>query len=362
MEQRHQTRMDWKFKNQLIKTIIANGGMVFGGTARDKYLHDAHATAFYDQGGMYRDMYADPEVMQHLSGRFVTPNDIDAYICKESHARLLIALKRICPGLNEVFKRDLHKYFQDTKVAAGRVTHYRYTISAMAINTSMLECLIKELEGVLGGIHRSVRTVLYKASIHSHIDLMVATSAAVYRHVDPPFGPVDFACNSLLLDKSGFRLSRQFAVATDPYDLTKKFIDVLAQIEHKQAVLVTLKWHRVEKMRGSKWTIVGLYNEIQHVDSDSDSDSEYSKYSGHCIICHEGVHDDHFKLKCCDARYHPHCLYNAIVQGTTSMMSRRECIMCSAGTNNIKDDAVRLADYMTYNHLFPVPPAADSDN
>ena len=347
------TRLEWKFKNQLINTIVATGGMVFGGAARDKYLHDSHATAFYSKGTVYKDVYCDPSVMPHLSGRFLTPNDIDAYINKESHAKLLTALKKVCPSINEVFKKDLHTYFPDTMVAAGRITHYRYSVQMMAISSPMLGCLIHEIGSVVGQRRgRDWLHILNEASSQSYIDLMVAVTGSVYKAIDPPFGPVDFACNSLLLDRLGFRLSRHYATAgNDPVNHTKSFMQVLGQIDNKQAVLANLRWYRVDKMEAKGWLIIGLYNEVERVKIE---------YSGHCIICHSNVPHDHFKLKCCDARYHPQCLHQAIVEGATSMKTRNECIMCSTALNKIQEDADRLEDYMADRGI-PLRSTAEGD-
>lgn len=347
------SRMDWQFKNKLIGAVIANGGMVFGGTARDKYLHDCHAHAFYNEDASIRDMYNLPVIMPELSGRFVTPNDIDAYICKTNHAKLINSLRRVCPSIHEIFHRDLRTYFPDTNIPVGQITHYRYKISMMAISPSMMGSLTRELSGTLTPMNRySFLKVLEAACEASHIDLMVATFPSRYQYTDPPFGMLDFECNGLILDQTGFRLSRQLIrPGNDPYCHTKKFMNVLKQIESKQAVLVNLRWYRVSKMESYGWEIQGLYKEIEPITAD---------YSGHCIICHSHVPHEHFKLKCCDARYHVSCLYQASVQGNMSMMAKNKCIMCSTPLKDIKSDVLRFTSYMTYkNYTLPLPPPTE---
>ena len=49
-----------------------------------------------------------------------------------------------------------------------------------------------------------------------------------------------------------------------------------------------------------------------------------------CIVCHENVGCGnlmHFKMQCCNARYHPLCIKTAIENGYT-----RNCIMCRKST------------------------------
>jgi hypothetical protein len=58
------------------------------------------------------------------------------------------------------------------------------------------------------------------------------------------------------------------------------------------------------------------------------------------------------KLKCCDARYHPRCLQNALDTGDHSMTARQACVMCSQHLPSIVTDSTNLAGYLEYNiHL-----------
>lgn len=346
--------------------------MIFGGAARDKFLHDIHSTKFYEHvhnlsrdeldlmGKTANELYQDPTYLPDLHGRFVCPADIDAYIHASEHEKLMEALGDKVPVIKKVFERDAKRYFPEMKIDYGAVTHYRYHLRMMQINEvrGWLHTLDKIIPIELRQEHRNyvynvrngIMGVLNEGIRLIKLDLMVYTKAYDSTMPDPPFGDVDFRCNSLIWDNSGFRLSKAIPLR-DPVARFKTLEQVMSDIEEQRADVVSLKWYRVQKMMRRGWKVCGLFRNIQQIRDIT--------YEGHCIICHGSLteQDDieatiipHMKLKCCDGRYHPSCLLQAITVGDHSMQMRGCCSHCSQPLIGITKDGDNLNGFIE-NHL-----------
>jgi hypothetical protein len=178
-----------------------------------------------------------------------------------------------------------------------------------------------------------------------YLDLMVYVKD-VDTMPDPPFGSLDFACNALILDKYGYRLSLYIKIA-DPVHRLKKMLEIMKDIEAKKTEVVNVKWYRMRKMLRKGWSISGVMQHIEQVREDD--------YSGYCLICHGSLNEldptvfdivPHMKLKCCDARYHPSCLSQAINDGDNSIAVRGKCPMCSKVLDHVRADGQTLAEYI----------------
>ena len=363
--------------------------MVFGGAARDKYLHDAHATSFFEANKSVTDSkvldeyYQNRQYMPELSGRFVVPSDIDAFVHCTSQINVLAAIRKDFASCTLKFKRELKGYFPDVNVDVGDVYHYRYTITTMETSKIIRNWFLRELKIVcessyIDGLFRQV----YSPVI---LDLLVYNRDISTTMPDPPFGKVDFACNALILDKTGFRLSTQIKTV-DAYARSRLLNNTFKDIEKRIARVNHIRWYRVYKMRTKGWTVIDLFHNIVEVQE---------HYPGHCIVCHGNVcapytdvidqpispspispissrssqapmpnqesyltdedsHTEsthissivHMKQKCCDARYHPECLLRAYTLGENCMIHRQSCIMCSSPLQFTQQDAEKLTGYI----------------
>lgn len=345
-----------------MNAIIYNGGIVFGGAVRDKYLHDAHATKFFQQAENTEEktimqLYQDPTYLPEFSGRFIVPNDIDAYVHITDHQRVLDSLRRLVPKVTKLFERDIKDYFPETNVCTGTIMHHRYFLNPIVAMPSILNWITQDAmfsheQSYIGNqITRSLDSIIARARKPIVLDLLVHVGAYNARP-DPPFGVLDFECNALILDASGFRLSREFVGGgTGAYARQKTMERLMQDIEAKRARVTKLDWYRVRKMKKRGWKIYGVFEEIEEM-------YESENYPGHCLICHDNlskvdIEADkratlHLKLKCCDARYHPRCLVKAYGEGTAAMVERERCMMCSKDLTHTSEDAELLTTFVQY--------------
>ena len=85
-------------------------------------------------------------------------------------------------------------------------------------------------------------------------------------------------------------------------------------------------------------------------------------YSGNCVICMENVPKSHYKLKCCDARYHIRCLYKAMTEGATNMCVTKQCLMCKKSVGAIEIDKPHLSSLISKLSDIPVPIPVTPEN
>ena len=366
-------RAKWKLTNKAIEVIIDNGGQVFGGAVRDKYLHDFHARAFYAHVKTFSDderagrsiveLYQDKAFRSDLGGRFVVPKDIDAVIHYSDQPNLVNALHKVFPCITKLFSRDIKQYFPNLQIESNTVIHFRYALRS--INTTevhqwmsrLLTIVPAEIRSNHGDsirdIHSTVQQMLRDGMRPVFLDLMV-NMLPRGTAVEPPFGNLDFKCNALILNKHGYQLSTQVQTDhRDPLCRLDALLSVMKDIQNLTARVETVVWYRVRKMLKRGWKVEGIFSHIEQVQD--------SSYSGHCLICHESLsvletieYDNipHMKLKCCDARYHPRCLLNALNTGDHSMTARGACVMCSQELPCIASDSRNLDGYIEHNiHL-----------
>lgn len=341
-------RMEWKMKNAVMQKILDHGGVVFGGAVRDKYLHDVHADAFYDRCGLDEDVqckYEDRTFLPELFGRWVIPRDIDAVVAQPRVDDLVRDLAQAFGKVRKVFDRDPSDYFVgvDRGLAAR---HVRLEVVPFhAWNARMLRRGIQQQLPVAVREEYPELALLLQRITHQaqqlpsiQVDLMVAEGTDL---PTPPFGAIDFRCNALLMDKAGIHLSPRYRPAMTMTQRMRVLSTILQEIEAQKAVVAgPTEWYRICKMRDKGWTVVGCFQHIRTV-----RDAEYT---GHCIICHDALHDGewnlpfHCKLTCCDARYHVACLVDAMEKGEHAMQVTHECIMCKHALGNVQNDGMLL--------------------
>lgn len=350
-------RADWLLKKFVIDTLIANDGSVYGGAARDTYRHVVHEMAFtdqvdhmIDQAGLFdvvrckKNLYQDPDYLPSLKGRLVIPTNIDACVHISDHKKLMDALAQKFPSITKVFEKDICAELPDMQ--QGIINHIRYKLKCVGNNVvdnffnslkSMIPSeILKDNGDFVSQLNTDIKAIIKQCQNPTILDLMVYTRD-MKDMPDPPFRKVDFMCNALILDKYGYRLSRQVHCA-DPIVRLTMLIKILEDIKKQKAVLVNLEWYRLRKLMMRGWSVEGLFKNVEMI--------EETSYEGHCLICHESLEVfAHMKLPCCDARYHPLCLRHAF----NHVAARQVCVMCSQPILHFATDSKTLTEFLENN-------------
>lgn len=334
MEFVNANRMDWKAKKEVMEEVILAGGTVFGGAVRDWYIHDHFAKKFYEAAGdedAYR--YGDAEFLPEFKDRLLRPNDIDAAIPARNVEKLVASLRKQGYMLTCVFRRDAKRYLPNLHLDEGEVMHHRYKVcyvrrhlfaqmrsgfpSAMVEEPAFAHILHEAAERAEALFAGQVNRCVFD------LDLMATPNGFL---VEPPFGDLDFECNGLLMNRDGMRLSKALTRMTvrSPMAYNDRYTQVLKDILARQANIVArgtddLPQYRLEKMLKHGWTI-GKFLTVKYI---ADAD-----YDGHCIICHESLNEKHYKMRCCDARFHSKCLLDGLRKGEACMEATGKCLMC----------------------------------
>lgn len=345
-------KLEWKLKNKIVQIIVENDGEVFGGTARDKYLHDTHANLTYrditensDNNALinFDEKYNDEEFRPDLFGRKVIMNDIDATIHVSKRDALIEKIKEEHPSIRKIFTRDPKEYFPTLSIERNQIDHERYLIDIVntpaffsLFNSTLMGRIkrdIPELEQAMNALFTSIRSIKY-----IWIDLMVIKTPSFLFDIEAPFGDPDFECNSLIMNKNGFRVSsylfKKYSMAS--YDIVAKtnlLSKIMQDILKKDAVFIynyNYPWYRINKMKNKGWNIVGLFKNIETLNEEN--------YDGYCIICNDSIQSEMYKFKCCDARYHHQCMIEAFTTGTASILDSNKCIMCRNDLSHIERD------------------------
>lgn len=335
------TKMNtWKIKNQIINTAVRNGGTVFGGAVRDKYLHDSHAIKFYDA---HKDtkMYNDYNYMPHLFGRWTVPNDIDISVDECDFNELKESLeKHFNMKLLHIEDITETKYFNNQNLESGQIMHYKYSVFPKNIAYDIMEMK----DGVYGHLYKEfLKTIDKFNQTIKPVNVDILVNISDYK-LSPPFGELDFLCNGLILNKDGFALSNICRFLCDsPIRMNKLFNMITDQIERKEAVVYkNTENFRLKKMIKKGWTISYdnnySFNEIKKVTCEDDDT---------CSIC---LGDfpygaDKYKLSCsCKTFYHIDCLKKVAEIGPASINETHKCIVCKYPIYDIKQDINMVRD------------------
>jgi hypothetical protein len=357
-------RMEWKAKQDVMKELLKFDGVVFGGAVRDWLIHNHYASKFYEaiaemdgERAELLEKYSDPMFLPEFKGRNISPNDIDATLPRSRVSDFLEALKKKHYTVTKHFSRDAKMYFPRMTIGLGQVFHERYTVRMIPT------CLIGKVTALfptavsfepafytqLEAIVETLTHAMGDAPVSFTIDLMVSQNDVFY---EPPFGNIDFECNGLLLDNAGIRLTKAMNQKWScplEYDrvYTRIKDDILNFQAHISGTFDALQEYRIRKMVEKGWTITNFNTVQYHHDPN---------YEGHCLVCHDELPGNHYKMKCCDARYHTRCLLRAMKDGIAAMSSTKACLMCkkkNTRTNFALDTAI-------LSHIAPEPVAPDN--
>lgn len=370
-------RLMWKLKNMVIGFAVDKGATVFGGAARDKYLHDKHAIQFYreteeevakaidarmagadldagaaDLDADIRTKYDDTTFKPHLFGRWVVPNDVDLFIHESKLANLLKVLGTQFT-VKHRFTRDPVKYIPTIEAGADTLEHHCYDLLPI-VPSAAIRSLTAHLPSYIVAALREATDELWGKmkeiegrTARIRMDVMVSKVPLEEAQPKPPFGPVDFLCNGLLLDANGFHLSGLLYYGlSSPLHRMERLEAIFRQIERREAVVHRCPpLHRIRKMMERGWTINSddAFVHVVKVKGDAPAPAD-AQNQDKCIICHSEFEGDdaQYKLKCCNARYHARCLVNAAEIGPASMLATETCIMCKRILVDLEGDVTLL--------------------
>lgn len=329
-----------KFRKQVERIIHSHGGIIFGGHVRDTILRDTHADAFYMaglvEGKDFRapHVYEDPSFHPEFKGRLVVSTDIDCYMVAHSINDFIADLEAENIEARVVFDRsDAKTYLPNLDVPDGILRHMRLHITHVAPKT-LLHAVQRKVHPTARKLIRGALTDFISAveDVATNLkplclDILVARCHD-FNAMFPPFGGADFECNALLMTAGGIMLSpsvfRDYSIMMRQYKVNA----IIDDIKSMRAVYVdteNLTARRIQKMRCKGWDV-----SPRIIVPIAANESEM------CIICHDDLPcgKSHFKLPCCNARYHRDCLVAALTGDTDFSMKRTmQCIMCKKYTN-----------------------------
>ena len=323
----------WRFFTKVVQCLLDNEGLIFGGAVRDIYTRDYNAREFYGKVGYVRasEFYIDEDYYTEYKDRKIIPKDLDVSIHHTNLASFFKILKKHNIQVRTRFTRDAKTYLPNIKVAENEITHWRLELRPnMFVKLDkpsfVSDLLNKEFETLMDKMNQvkiDVGTVI--------VDLLVNQTD---KEMDPPFGDLDFECNGLILSKDGIRLSRclheRHKGRIFPLELDDKLAKIKQDILHKRAVPISQKLTTQLAYRTSKMILKGYTIHMQDIITINDEKvSKPKEQLDCCILCHEDfTNAKHYKLSCCEARYHEKCLILTAFKGNTALMRTHNCIMC----------------------------------
>ena len=350
----------WKVRLDIMQALIESEACIFGGAVRDWVLHDTHAKAFYDATNAdspedLQAKYDDPTWLPECSGRTTLPTDIDATLKFPYVSKWFDAMHAKKYHMKRVFIRPAKTYLPDLTAEAGDFMHHRYEVfvvqddAHLRLGGVIMAQLPQPLgalwsqhpQGVWSDLLNALKQLTCVAPAPVTVDLMVQIRETTIpwhrRRWLPPFGALDFECNALLWDKTGLRVTPELLGVHEqtPVNHAKTLARVMGDIEQRRAVWCgsDAQNFRIHHMKRKGWRIEGFHT-IQH--------AQEAAYDGHCLLCHETfeTNESHYKMTCCDARYHGRC-FMAAVSGYMAFEGR--CTMCKRhrDTSDLRNDLRR---------------------
>lgn len=346
-------RVDWKTKKAIMVDIIAHTGYIFGGAVRDWHLHESGASRFYKAhmtlgktNAEVDELYNDPTYMPEFANRMIVPADIDACIHSTRLQGLLDSLKDKRFQLTRMFSHDPVGYIPGIELKPNEVEHMRFKVDvAPKIYKMFAGTVLQELAPLIVQFARQLESTIQNSLKTFTMDIMVVNVPLGEEQPIAPFGNLDFECNGLIASKNGIGLSKHLCKGFDPMHYDRERIRIMEDVLQKKAIIVKNRPGerninvRTQKMLRKGWTIAG-FKSIEYIKPASDGNDAHL---GHCLVCHEDFDGQmsHYKMACCNGRFHLRCLMQAMTVGVSAMAHTNQCLMCKR----------QLWDPQTDNHV-----------
>ena len=284
--------------------------------------------------------------------RLLVPFDIDAFISAANFQKMVDDLVALNISFDIDFWRDPSRYFPNTTVQPDQVKHYCITLKPFSkdITTKIMSALPSSVLNmpIFGNLLQEFTEKLSENMFEVKLDLMVISNSDAFT-LDAPFGELDFECNGLIMDARGIRLSdHMLKNVKNPIARQRDLARIMDDILKKKAVMCSnATTARIDKMVSKGWSVQSENIQLvlesytaEVAESSASSDDGSSMSGGHCLICHDDCNEEHYKLKCCDARYHPGCMLTC---WENCVVTKSRCPMCRSRTFETSHDISHLA-------------------
>jgi hypothetical protein len=285
---------DWEFANHVAHLVMRNNGMIYGDFVIQSILSQHHSA-------------------------IEPPSTMEMCISYDNMTKLL----RDCRMNNLVAYPEA----DDESSYFDRADHQR-NVKYMVALDSMYWQQVASKYPISLDIHELTEQCKSVAPLHLVVTHTFETLT------EPPFETLDFECNSLFITNHCINVSSQVEIHDNDvlckYKTVSRIMDDIAA--KKTRLMYSCSAEMAEKaksMLSEGWTI---YDDILTSVCDSNE-------TDLCILCHEKVMPLHFKLNCCEARYHGKCLKRCIEAGYTT-----KCCMCRSDVFLDEPHSVMLGD------------------
>jgi hypothetical protein len=314
----------------IINLLLSCNGTIYGGAVRDIILRKHVEKKFKKKNsGISREeyikLYNDRNYQKELVDRLLIPNDIDAYVD-------IIEYEKLMSVLDDSGFTTKEEVCENYPTESEFYTHIRLEIKSCSLKHVIHKIksnLPKHLSFLFEDDSLVKKYKVFTDMKPLYVDLFLLDDG------DKTNDPFEFMCNNLIWNKHGFSVSKKLCENNNPFYNEIQKNQIIEQIHNKIAVIPLypkMKKYgcihnlRVKKIIEKGYTIEGFAN-FSYINDNS--------YNGHCIICHDKFSKKHYKMKCCDARFHTHCIVDMYNSGTTN-----RCIMCMKSLNNFENDLI----------------------
>ena len=257
-------------------------------------------------------LYQDPSYMPEYSDRFLVPTDIDCSIIDIERFRKQLEENSL--SLTLIQETKLKFYNKDNLDNSCKEYDLRKYIIRLNIN------------------ERTKQILKIKDNIIIKIDSV--TTPSTYDSKDPPFGLIDFECNTLILSSShDYIISPGYAFdgCKNPNRRSEKLHEIMENIKKKVAIVVDrVPKHRMLKMKEKNWKIIAYVEYITYTLHNSKEMLLPDEEANNCSLCLEYFEELEYKLKrsCCkSAIFHPKCFKEML----EAQQQFKSCPLCRDG-------------------------------
>jgi len=266
------------FIDDIIHTLLKHDISIFGSAVSIGYRSEYFKRRFYDARLRQNYYEQDDNILFQPKnvGRFDFPNDIDCFIPDSNQGRMQ-ELIRETTVFRVINTKSVNKY---TELLAGsKVKTVKFTVRPH----------------VPDYVERAIGDTL-----DVDIDFVFGLGGR-----DPPFKTVDFRCNGLILDQTGYRISKVFMEYFNPFDRVELLTEILKEVVEYKAVTHNIVSftpefkRRTQKMLENNWIVM---EKMCYVFTPGEEEKDDT-----CAICCDSLPIEAIRRGCCKTSYHSGC-------------------------------------------------------
>ena len=253
----------WKMVKRIISMCHDYNGIIFGGAARDSYIHDYDARKFCQKYDI--ETYNDVEITE-FSGRFVVPNDVDCVMLARDSGRLIKKIQRHY-HVRATLDVDAH-YMSGLEMPSGLYRFHRYSIVDLQDEPLVLQLdMVVQLEGE--------EVVCPFKNYDMDVNALWWTRQELIIHSN------QLDCVGRLNDIYGMPTSLRNSII---------YATVFENIRLKKATCTShCSSRRILKMKQKGWEVNYKYETIR---------ISNAPYDGVCVVCQDTIEGDHSTFEC----------------------------------------------------------------